>query len=430
MSDNDLFDRTLQEWADHHRTARDGPQPGCLTPLQVVNYADGSMTWWERRGMARHLRTCPNCLRETLKASRLVGTPTRRPTSTTIPRFNPQWAFGLAAAAALVLVLLGWNRETKLRAASEKQRQTFLAKVDGLQQQNQSLQRENAALQQQVGKLVVTNEQSSKRLAAQLTTLEQKVAQLQGENKQMKTLLAKTPPPRVLVALRDVSGNVTVSSDGAVRVAGASRQVGTTTLPASLAQSVNELVTTGKVTPRKPALLAMNTLRSAATRRALRSAQNADKPVPLSPVLTAVRSTRPTLRWKEVPGAKEYQVRVADRSDRIAWEGSVTQTQVTLLAGALQRGQVYFYQVEAIVGEESRVSPAVGFWALNEKSLREVEAAERQYKTSALALASVYEAHGLFEDALAQLERLTALNPTSPFAQAMLQNLRRQLGRE
>jgi hypothetical protein len=76
----------------------------------------------------------------------------------------------------------------------------------------------------------------------------------------------------------------------------------------------------------------------------------------------------------------------------------------------------------------------VGFWVLDEKTLRAVEAVEREGKApaepSALVLVSVYEAHGLYEDALAQVERLAKKNPTSPFVRAMQDNLRRQMGRE
>ncbi|MBI1923044.1 zf-HC2 domain-containing protein [Candidatus Poribacteria bacterium] len=235
----------------------------------------------------------------------------------------------------------------------------------------------------------------------------------------------RRPEPRLLVTLQDTQDPVTVYNEGTV-------SLGQAKLPSSISQWVYTLVIEGMVTPLKSVRAAMAILGGDAVPGALRSAQGVEKPVPLplSPVLTAVRSTAPTLQWKAVSGAEKYRVVVADPDHQIAWEDSTeTQTRVTLPPSVLQRGQVYFWQVEAIVDGQSRLSPPVGFWVLNLRTLREVEAAERNYTTSALVLASVYEAHGLYEEALTQLERFTDMNPTSPSAQAMFHNLRRQLGK-
>ena len=94
----------------------------------------------------------------------------------------------------------------------------------------------------------------------------------------------------------------------------------------------------------------------------------------------------------------------------------------------LQRGQPFFWQVEARVGEEARLSPAVGFWVLDEKSLREVEAVEQQYPASPLVLAALSETHGLYDEARTQVERVAAANPDSPFARAMIERLDRRTG--
>lgn len=177
----------------------------------------------------------------------------------------------------------------------------------------------------------------------------------------------------------------------------------------------------------------MATLRSEGTRGTLRGAKEGEmsKPIPLSPVLTAIRSLCPTLRWAGVPRAQEYKVRVADKDDKCVWEGSTrTQTQVALPSGVLRRGQVYFWQVEAIVEGQSHLSPAAGFWVLSERELHEVEKAEQKYKGSTLVRASMYAAHGLYEEALERVEILMGMNPTSPLVQAILYNLRRQLGKE
>ena len=80
--------------------------------------------------------------------------------------------------------------------------------------------------------------------------------------------------------------------------------------------------------------------------------------------------------------------------------------------------------------DASTLSPSVGFLLLDERTRRDVEQMERTYKASALALAGVYASYGLYEDLLIQIERLEELNPASPQVQAMLNNVRRQIGRQ
>jgi hypothetical protein len=235
----------------------------------------------------------------------------------------------------------------------------------------------------------------------------------------------------VLMALQDKSGIVSVGRDGTVRLADGA------TLPKSLSKSVLELVRTNWVTPDQDVSVGATTLQGDSTKSALRNAQGAAAPlpIPVSPVLTAIRSTAPTLRWGAVPGTEEYKIRVAfpaeKENGRIVWEGSAgSRTQVALPAGVLQQGEGYLWQVEAIVDDQSRLSPIVGFQVLNSQALRKVRTAERSYKNSALVLASVYEAHGLYEEALAQVERLAKMNPTNPKTREMLDSLRHQLGKE
>src|SRR5262249_12959432 len=169
-----------------------------------------------------------------------------------------------------------------------------------------------------------------------------------------------------LATLRDTEGWVTVSSDGSVRLANNGA------LPPTLSQFVRELVTTGAVTPDQDVSVGATALQGDSTRSALRKAQGADNPlpIPVSPVLTAIRSTAPTLRWGAVPGTEEYKIRVAYQEEkengRVVWEGSAgSQTQVTLPAGVLQQGEIYLWQVETIVEDQSRLSPIVRFQVLN-----------------------------------------------------------------
>ncbi|MBI1926989.1 DUF928 domain-containing protein [Candidatus Poribacteria bacterium] len=340
-----------------------------------------------------------------------------------------RWPVALAYGLAVIvggLAIFFFSQNAQYRGL-DRQLATLTESIRTLQQQNTSLQQENEALRKQVTEAVALNEQTRQRLTTQQTTLEQEVAQLKNENEELTTLLAqRTTQLRDLVSLQDTADLVTIDSDGTV-------SLGKATLPPSLSQTVFDLVTKGEVPSSEPVRVAMATLRDDATRGTLRTIRSAaeKKPVPKSPVLTAIRSTTPTLQWEAVSGAEQYKFTIADPDDKVVWQGNArTQTQVTVPSDVLQWGKTYFWQVEAIVEGQSRLSPPVGFWVIDEKTWREVETAERNYPTSALVLASVYEAHGLYEEALAQLERLANMNPTNPFAQVMLQNLRRQLGKE
>ena len=136
--------------------------------------------------------------------------------------------------------------------------------------------------------------------------------------------------------------------------------------------------------------------------------------------------------WKAVPGAR---VRFASPTPGLArnavWQASAgIETQLTVPAGVLQAGRVYFWQVDALVDREPSTGPAVGFWLIDEQTLRGVEANEQTYQGSALVLATTYSEHGLYEEALTQVERLAQLNPGSANVQAMLNHLRSQLGQQ
>jgi len=221
-----------------------------------------------------------------------------------------------------------------------------------------------------------------------------------------------------------------IGKDGVVRLSDQ------TTLPASLSRSSRELIENGFAPPTEDARLALaviNDLTLDSQRRAQDKGNSL--PVPVSPILTAIRPGNPTLHWNSVPGAQGYQVRIAyppDREDgKVIWEASVgTSTQAPVPPGVLQSGQVYLWQVETSVEGRSRVSPEAGFWVLDANSLRKVVTAERNYRRSALVRASVYETYGLYEEALSQVERLAKKNPNSSRAQAMLNQLRHRLGKK
>jgi hypothetical protein len=209
--------------------------------------------------------------------------------------------------------------------------------------------------------------------------------------------------------LQDTSGAVSAGAGGAVMVA----QV---TLPPPLTATVNDLISTGEIKPDALTSRFESTLSEEAT-RSVPSGSTATGPLPMlsSPVLTAVRSLTPTLRWTGVPSAQGYRVVVADPDRTVVKDFRVgSQTQFAVPAGTLQRGQAYVWQIEATVDGAPQMSSVGGFWVLSEAALREVDNAERTYSNSALVLAITYSARGLYDDALAQVDKLVVLNPGNP----------------
>jgi hypothetical protein len=198
---------------------------------------------------------------------------------------------------------------------------------------------------------------------------------------------------------------------------------------------MNELVTSGAVTNGETVRASLETLQGGETRGNDRNSPGQAIATPISPVHSAVRLTTPQLRWSATPGAEHYQVTVSypEQKDngKVVWRSNqIVETRVTIPAGILQPGDVYFWQVEVVTSEKTSLSPAAGFWVIDHNALREIEATELRYRNSDLALAAVYEAHGLYEDALTRVERLLVLNPANSSVNEMRRKLRRQLHRD
>lgn len=334
----------------------------------------------------------------------------------------------LVAGASLALML----SEARSRSGLNKRLASLSAVVDALQQQGESLRRENVAQRDRVEQTANDAEQSRRRLIETQAALELVLAQLKSEKARHKTPIARpSAPAEILVELQDTSGLVSVNSDRVVSLRTTTDEAARA-LPSSLSEPVRELVTTGVVTPQEPGLVAAASKSGSATRST--HVMGTQPPRPLSPVRVATRSTTPTLRWEPVAKAQGYTVRIVsyakdEGNERIVWNYSVeAQTQLSVPEGYLRPGRVYFWQVETLIKGRASISPVVGFWVLDKKALRQVELAEREYKSSALVLAGVYAKYGLYEEAIAQIERLAAQNPDNPSVQVILRKLRLKTG--
>jgi hypothetical protein len=300
--------------------------------------------------------------------------------------------------------------------------------LEALRRENETLKQEYSRLRSDLARTNESGEESQQRLAGQQQVLEDRLVQLQTRNNTLSKTPRRPSNRGELIAIRDTSGQVTISGDGTVSLP----QTGNP--PPHLSRLVSELATRGWVTNTEPALAALESLHSGETRGRLRSAEKETVPIPVSPLLSAIRSTSPLLRWKPVTGATEYRITVAypeqKENGKIIWRSDpISANEVKLPPNLLQRGEAYLWQVETI-GQRPVLSPAVGFWVMNDSELQEIEAFERSYKNAELVLAAVYEAYGLYEDALLRVEKLQEMNPTNPIVREMMTRLRSQLNLE
>ncbi|HYG80252.1 MAG TPA: hypothetical protein VD861_07690, partial [Pyrinomonadaceae bacterium] len=323
-------------------------------------------------------------------------------------------------------------REARQRRMGEQL--TSLNKtVDSLKRQSKSLLEENALLSEQAEKTNASAEQ-----ARQLQReLEQTSADLQSKHILRTPPTRRTPQPRPTVTVRDTLGVATVGSE--VFVIPPGEPGSALKLPHELSGAVKEFVTVGAVTPVKSAHDALASIRDETKSMRTRGSGNAvvPRPLPRVPALTAVRATGQTLRWTPVPGALSYEVTVVSYQKGQGNKPHVSKNvgTDTQYFGTFPQGGIYLWEVVAEVtgenGQPEKVSsPIAGFWVLDEKALHSVEAAEREYKSSALVLSGVYAKYGLYEESLTQLERLEELNPGSRVVGKMLRRVRQQLNRE
>jgi hypothetical protein len=419
-------------WQDLHAVAQ--REAHHLTYEQLEAYVEGTLSPPDRAHIEEHLRVCSLCEAEVrdlrafereLEAPPASEAPAeeREPPRWAWPQrlrhlvFPPRtqaWAWGFTL---LLLVWLGWSQFQTRRAlqrteerltqlqrlaageAEGRNLQPLLERLDDLQQQWVSLRGEMAAIRRQM-------EERTTRLTRLQAELEATRRQTRALQARLQAWVKQASGPRL--RLKDTTGEIVLTSDGRLVL-----PEDGPSLPAEWRARLRRLLTEGHVPPSEPVRVALAAVRSELALRG-EGREEGREPLPLSPVATAVRTTHPSFRWKGVEGARRYTFVLTDRDQtQVLWEGEAgTRTSLTLPEEVpLKPGEIYAWQVEAMMEGEPRLSPWAKFWVLDEKTAAEVARWEARFRDSALLLAVLYETYGLFDEAQAQLERLKGLNP-------------------
>jgi hypothetical protein len=147
-----------------------------------------------------------------------------------------------------------------------------------------------------------------------------------------------------------------------------------------------------------------------------------------SPARTVILSDRPSFQWDALPGAASYQVSVADlnghlvarseqlSSDRTTWTPPST----------LKRGEIYAWDVVAVVDGEKVFAPGTSetqmkFKVLSEQNARELEQLKKA--NSHLALGVFYAREGMLTEAEGEFQILIHDNPKSPMVKTLLNQI-------
>ncbi|MEO7156288.1 MAG: hypothetical protein ABI039_01925 [Vicinamibacterales bacterium] len=148
---------------------------------------------------------------------------------------------------------------------------------------------------------------------------------------------------------------------------------------------------------------------------------------PISPVGTAVRSSRPQFTWSDA-GADAYTVTVFDETlNEIAHSARVGGTSWTA-SGDLPRGGTYRWQVTAHRGARNEIEPRpprpdARFIVLDAAAAARIEGAESRLAGEPLALGILLAEAGLISEARVDLTRATKVAGTAAAARRLLESL-------
>ena len=230
-----------------------------------------------------------------------------------------------------------------------------------------------------------------------------------------------SPPPEVaapiLLALIDGGGQVTLDTQGKLS--------GLESLSPADQQRVKTALTTRKVeTPRT-----LRELKSALG--TVMGSPTGDSFALLNPIGQILASNRPTLRWRPLRGAMNYQVTITDPQANYkevavspALSGEAWQVD-----RPLKRGRVYAWQVTARTESGEAKAPALNapeakFRVLEQTKADELARAEKAFAGNHLTLGLLYALAGLLDEAEREFQALVKANPESDVAKSLLRDIR------
>lgn len=384
---------------------------------QLAALADKTLDAEDRQILDTHLRACAMCreavdgflaFREQIESE--LGVPSR--SSVQEPAYTPasrsswwglNWNPAYAAAVLLIgialvigIALLLTRRAGNLEAKQNQPTQGSISPP------KQTPTPENQAVNVQPTPAPVPSQKLPRSAPSPALTVENK----------------ETPKPRenaaVVAALNDERGKVTVDRAGNVS--------GLDEIPANIRQEIGE------------ALLAEN-IKAPGTRAeleggpiVLRGPDNSPTFKLLSPEKTVIVSDRPSFKWEKLDGATSYQVSVGDlKGHVIAKSEELSTDQTTWIPPTpLNRGQIYVWEVEAVLDGKKVVSPGTSasqmkFKILSDNSVLELDQLKNAH--SHLALGIFFAREGIVGEAKREFQILMRDNPRSRVLKKLLNQI-------
>jgi hypothetical protein len=150
----------------------------------------------------------------------------------------------------------------------------------------------------------------------------------------------------------------------------------------------------------------------------------------IEPAGKILLTNRPTFKWTRLDGASGYVVEIYDAQFKLV-SSSPTLTEVNWTPSRLARGQVYSWQVKAIIGGQEFIAPQptapqAKFRILDQAAAAEIIGARREYASSHLLLGLLYARAGLLAEAEQEFRALQKANPDSGAARKLLASISSQ----
>jgi hypothetical protein len=383
---------------------------------QLVRLADGKMHATEREMLDVHLKVCAPCqedVRSFLAFREQIDNETRpsfpaiakEPTREKPPWFA--WWRGLAwnpvYAAAVVLIgialVIGVALFVKRRAANLEAKQTQPNVILGAPTQSPTPDQSVAV---QPTPAPGPSEQLPRHAPTPSLTVKNREPIRKPEN------------ASAVVALIDGQRTVTVAGTGSIS--------GLENIPSETQRNVTEALLAQNI--EKPEI-AKALSPSSVTLRGPSSGQPFKL---LFPGRTVIVSDRPLFEWEKLPGATAYRVIVGDmRGHEVATSEDLSPDRISWSSPKpLTRGEIYAWNVIAIVNGKKIVSPGASasemkFKVLSTSSAQELE--QLQKAGSHLALGVFYAREGMSGEAEREFQILAKQNPNSPLPKKFLKQI-------